>query len=336
MDDNVTYVVKVRPEESFPTPTNFTSSMQVGFTVPTGGFKPGNDVNSINGNWTIASTHTAPSENPDFDYVAFELSGGKDNIAYIANEETELFSFENIGECTGSLDFITEDDLFFPPNSENANIGNLITVFGAGFGNAFSGTYGPAANCLMAQSGGSTCEQLDSIVTTDPSECGLVGGTIRIFADPTGGPPLKYSIDDGVTFQSDPLFTDLASAESFVIIIADEGGLCFEDHGVVELGPASDAVIIRTSSTPDNCMMSDGTIQVEAAARFEGTILEYSLDQGTTWLENDGLFTELAAGTYQPWVRGQGLPCNDRAEEIVVAAACPDDGGEGEGDSLFL
>jgi len=47
-------------------------------------------------------------------------------------------------------------------------------------------------------------------------------------------------------------------------------------------------------------MMSDGTIQVEAAARFEGTILEYSLDQGTTWLENDGLFTGLAAGTYQP------------------------------------
>ncbi len=327
MEDNVTYMVKVRPDESFPAPTNFTSSMQVGFTVPTGGFKPSSDVNSINGNWTISSTHTAPSENPGFDYIAFELSGGKDNIAYIANEETELFSFENIGECTGTLDFITEDDLFFPPNSENANIGNLITVFGAGFGNAFSGTYGPAANCLMEQAGNSTCEQVDSIVTTNPSECGLVGGTIRIYADPTGGPPLKYSIDDGVNFQDDPLFTGLASAKAYVIIVADEGGLCFKDHGVIELGPATDAVIIRTSTTPDNCMMSDGTITIEAAARLAGTTLEYSIDQGATWLENDGLFTGLAAGTYQPWVRGKDLPCHDETEEIVVAAACPDGGG---------
>jgi len=334
MEDNVTYMVKVRPDESFPTPTNFTSSMQVGFTVPTGGFKPSSDVNSINGNWTISSTHNAPIENPDSDYIAFELSGGKDNIAYIANEETELFSFENVGECTGTLDFITEDDLFFPPNSENANIGNLITVFGAGFGNAFSGTYGPDANCLMSQSGNSSCEELDSIITTNPSQCGLVGGTITIHAQPDdNGIPLRYSIDDGNTFQIDSIFTGLESATRYVIVVKDDFGFCFKEHGVVELGPPADAVIISTASTPDTCMQTDGTISIEARPILLGTILEYSIDQGDTWLENDGFFTGLAAGTYTPFVRAKDAPCHDETEEIVVAAACPDTGGEeGEGE----
>ena len=329
-DDNSTYTVKLRPEESYPSPLNSISSFQVAFRVPSGGFKVGNLTN-INGSWVKNGDFPAPVENPDSDYITFELSGGKQNIDFVAGQETELFSFQNIGECTGTLDFVASDDLFWPPNSENANIGNLVSVLGAGPGNAYAGPFGPPANCLMSQSGNNACEVVDSILTTNPRECGQIGGTITIFAQSSSGIPLRYSIDDGNTFQSSNVFTDLESATSYPLVIADEFGFCIAEHGVIELGPPSDAIIIRTSSTPDSCETTNGTLAIEAAPVAPESILEYSIDEGQSWHENDGIFTGLSAGTYLPRVRLKDAPCHDETDEIVVEVACPDGGGTDNG-----
>ncbi len=53
-------------------------------------------------------------------------------IPYVAGEEVLLFSLENIGTCTGDLEFISDiDNPFLPPNSASVNVGNRISVTGA-------------------------------------------------------------------------------------------------------------------------------------------------------------------------------------------------------------
>lgn len=326
-EDNVTYLVKVRPETSYAGTLSITNNAQLSFVVPTGGFKA-DSIKSITGSWVNDNNVVAPEENPEKDYLVFNLSGNISTLEYVAGEENELFSFKNVGECTGTLDFITEDDPFFF-NSKNINIGNQISVLGAGFGNAFSGTYGPEANCLQDQVV-IACELIDSIVTTNPSQCGLVGGTITIYATPdTEGLLLQYSINGGSTFQNESTFTDLVSGQPYNIWVRDEVPLCIQKDVIVELGPPADAIIRGTSSTADTCMRSDGTITIDAIPIVAATALEYSIDEGETWLENDGIFTGLAAGTYRPRVRAKDAPCHDDVEEIVVTAACPDDNGSG-------
>ncbi len=333
-EDNVTYLVKMRSESDFTGASANVISSQVSLTIPAGGFKV-DSIKNVNGEWDDANSNLAPPESPEKDYLIFNMSGNITGQDFIAGEEHELFSFKNVGECTGTLDFLKEDDPYveIARQEKFLSITNSIIIFGAGPVNAYAGSYGPIVNCLMSQGGNSSCEEIDSIVTTNPSQCGLVGGTITIHAQPENGIPLRYSIDDGATFQSDSIFTDLQSATRYVLVVSDEFGFCFKEHGNIELGPPADAIIISTTSTPDTCMMTNGTIQVEAIAILEGTILEYSLDENGPWEENDGLFTGLAPGAYTPRVRAKDAPCNDAIGEIVVAASCPDDGGEDGGDS---
>jgi len=330
-EDQVTYTVKLRPEASYAGTLSITNNAQLSFVVPTGGFKA-DSIKNITGNWVNDNNVVAPEENPEKDYLVFNLSGNISTLEYIAGVENELFSFKNVGECTGTLDFITEDDPFFF-NSKNINIGNQISVLGAGFGNAFAGTYGPEANCLQDQVV-IACELVDSIVTTNPGQCGLIGGTMTIHATPDNvGLLLQYSINGGESFQDSPFFEDLVSGTAYNIWVRDEVPVCIQKDVIVELGPPSDAIIIGTNSTADMCTNANGTITIDAIPIVASTTLEFSIDEGITWLENDGVFTDLAAGTYRPRVRAKDAPCHDDVEEIVVATACTDDGGEDGGES---
>jgi len=155
---------------------------------------------------------------------------------------------------------------------------------------------------------------------------------MTIYATPdTEGLLLQYSINGGQTFQNDPTFTDLVSGRVYNVWVRDEIPLCIQRDTPIELGPPADAIIIGTNSTADSCTQSNGTLKIDAIPIVANTALEYSIDEGVTWLENDGLFTDLVAGTYRPRVRAKDAPCHDDVEEIVVAAACPDDGGGDNG-----
>ena len=68
------------------------------------------------------------------------LAGHIKDVDYIEGEEVTLFSFENIGKKTGKPQFVTEEDVK-KLKIKKLNVGNQISVLGAGFTNAFSGTY---------------------------------------------------------------------------------------------------------------------------------------------------------------------------------------------------
>jgi len=208
-EDQVTYVVKVRSETSYPGTSSITNSAQVSFVVPTGGFEV-DSLKDITGSWENRNNVVAPKENPEKDYLVFNLRSPLSTLEYVAGVENELFSFQNSGECTGTLDFVTEDDPFFF-NSASINVGNQIGVLGPGFINALTGFYGPEANCLKPQEVVQACDLVDSIVTTNPSQCGLIGGTITVFATPDHpGLLLQYSLNGGA-FQNEPIFEGLVS-----------------------------------------------------------------------------------------------------------------------------
>lgn len=138
-EDGVTYVVKLKPEKSFPSPMNITNTAQISLVVATGGFQPSN-IQSFKGNWQNNNNIISPVSNPKKDYLIFNLVGHIKDLDYVEGEEVPIFSFQNTGKDTGMPRFVGKNDvkLF---KSKKLNIGNQISVLGAGFVNAYSGTY---------------------------------------------------------------------------------------------------------------------------------------------------------------------------------------------------
>lgn len=141
MANQMSYQVSLIPQATWLPPFNITNSAQLTFRVPTGGFLP-TDIQNINGIWQNNSQIESPIEAPTFDYFSFSLASPLLDISYEVDEPVVLFTFQNGGLCTGNIAFVdNETDPFLPPNSLAANIGNQITVLGAGPGvNAFWGS----------------------------------------------------------------------------------------------------------------------------------------------------------------------------------------------------
>lgn len=138
-DDGITYVVKLKPEKSFPSPMNITNTAQISLVVPTGGFQPSN-IQSFKGNWQNNNNIISPLTNPKKDYLIFNLVGHIKDLDYVEGEEVAVFSFQNTGKDTGMPRFAGKNDIKLF-KSKKLNIGNQISVLGAGFVNAYSGSY---------------------------------------------------------------------------------------------------------------------------------------------------------------------------------------------------
>ena len=336
--DNVTYVVKLRPETSYSAPLNTTNNGQITFVLPTGGFQVGN-VTNITGLWSSGSIILAPEENPSMDYLMFQLQSGTSDITYVEGEEVELFSFENTGICTGALNFITEDDPFWPPNSQQVNPGILISVLGAGLGNAYEGSYGIPANCLGSEEPMDTVSTstevitVSSVILEDPTICTESDGRITIIASEEQGTPLQYSIDGGITWEDNNVFENLESGIQYDIMIRDVLGLNFLDYGIAELDFPRVADVTSIVSTPA-CSETLGSIVIEATSVSPDATLRFSIDGGMTW-QNVGTFLDLENGTYQPQIGIEGAPCIDGDMEAITIDSenCPTNEDEIDGSS---
>lgn len=163
------YTVSVIPLSTYTEPQNITGTGQVTVKVPTNNFDPVDIESHLEGMfWEANSRNNSPNEAPDFDYISFGLSilNGIAYPEYISGEEIPLFSFENAYGCTGKV-FIMNNhtDEFMPPNSQSANVGNALTILGAG-GDAYND---------IAGSGECDC---DALVSSTAEELGLNEFTI--------------------------------------------------------------------------------------------------------------------------------------------------------------
>ncbi len=169
------YTVYVVSMQDYSHPQNITGTGQVTIKVPTNKFDPVDIVSHLEGMiWEANSRNNSPTEAPDFDYISFGLIiQGVAYPEYQKEKELPLFSFRNAYGCTGKVWLVDNDnDPFMPPNSQNANIGNTLTILGAG-GDAYIGN-----------ENGGVCDCADDGSGTTATEEELSFRGFRIFPNP--------------------------------------------------------------------------------------------------------------------------------------------------------
>ncbi len=121
----------------------------------------------------------------------------------------------------------------------------------------------------------------------------------------TGGTaPYQYSIDNGSTYQSGNVFSNLAGGKNYVVVVKDKKGNTSSAQWIW-VNQAPNPVTISTinkkyyynGNNDVSCSSaSDGQVTISA---WGGTgTLQYSMDGGATF-QTSNVFTGLAAGTYQ-------------------------------------
>lgn len=100
--------------------------------------------------WDYSSRANAPTEDPTVDFQSFGYTNSSGLLFDIpANQEIELFSFQNSGPCLGPVRLITNTEPFAAhiPNSVGGTAGNAMYIFATQNTNIYSGNYGTAASC---------------------------------------------------------------------------------------------------------------------------------------------------------------------------------------------
>lgn len=124
-----------------------------------------------------------------------------------------------------------------------------------------------------------------------PPDCGIDNGMIIITAE-GGNPPLKYSMNDGGTFQDSGIFSDLGPG-SYPLIVRDQSGCVISAMAVLAGGgepPVIDEVLIEQAA----CAVGQNSITVEAIS--DSDQLTYSLDGVDP--QSSNRFSELLPGSY--------------------------------------
>lgn len=156
----------------------------------------------------------------------------------------------------------------------------------------------PSNPVVVGNVGGASISQ---VLPSDAS-CGSSNGSITFTA--TGVAPLEYSIDNGTTWQSSPLFSNLA-ANNYLAVVRD-GSSCLTPFSgnPVTVGNSGGASIVLVVPQNPTCSNSNGTISITASG---GTgALEYSINGGLTW-QASGNFSGLAQGSHSVFVRDANL-----------------------------
>ena len=205
----------------------------------------------------------------------------------------------------GVISITATGDVIYTPNTGFSGVDTcMYQVCDLGLPQSLCGT----GNIYIYVSNGSSLT-ITNISQTNES-CNQNDGVITITAlGGTGN--YEYSIDSGTTWQASNLFTGL-SAGSYPICVRDNGGLqiCYPQNIIIN-GFATPVINNITYTNPTSYSSNDGTISIIASGGQAP--LEYSLDGGTTWLANGGLFTGLDASNfntvYTPCVRNAGGSC---------------------------
>lgn len=133
---------------------------------------------------------------------------------------------------------------------------------------------------------------------------GNTGGTLQVVAQGGSG-NYSYSIDNGLTFQSSPIFTNVyPNAGGYTAVVRDLNGGCTVSGGTYFLANPSGLELAEPPIlTYPTCGSSNGSIKV--IPRGRSSIRYYSINGGTETASTAGSFTfsNLGSGTYTVRVR---------------------------------
>jgi gliding motility-associated-like protein len=184
-----------------------------------------------------------------------------------------------------------------------------LDLSGNPFGTNLDVTGLPAGQYQLTITDGNGCETVSDVYTIEDAgnlqvldveliqpHCGRPDGQIVIHAFSPSGSALQYSIDDGATYQTDSVFSGLVGT-SYVVRVTDGVG-CFGFYidNPVELMDIPGPQVTQVNVTNETDFLGNGAIDITAT----GSILQifYSIDNGATWQTNNGIFSNLSAGTF--------------------------------------
>jgi hypothetical protein len=152
-----------------------------------------------------------------------------------------------------------------------------------------------------------------TLSAVDPTTC-TDKGSITVTAVQGGLAPYNYSLDNQ-SYTNSPVFNNLFSG-SYTVYVKDNNG-CVINQSISASGPTSIQGALQT--TPALCKGSNnGSITITSASGGNNQY-EYSLD-GVNY-QSSAQFTQLAAGTYQVYVRDVPYSCQTVLTGIVTEPA---------------
>lgn len=123
-----------------------------------------------------------------------------------------------------------------------------------------------------------------------PPQCGTANGEVSVVAS-GGKAPLTYSVDNGSTFQSSPLFSKLAGG-TYTFRVRDDNGC--ESNKAITLPDANKMVVLSSTGLPTTCGQANGSVTMTTSGGSNP--IQYSIDSQT--YQPGNTFTGLKSGNY--------------------------------------
>lgn len=133
---------------------------------------------------------------------------------------------------------------------------------------------------------------IDNVVANGPLCAGQFNGTLEVQASTTGGAITGYSIDNGLSFQSTSVFSQLNDGTYQLVVENDLG--CVDTTTVELADPDPLSIDAFNQQNPTCAGDADGSLDLEVSGG-DGGPYQYSIDGGATF-QNTGEFTGLSAG----------------------------------------
>lgn len=172
-EDEKTYIVSMIPEVTLEAPMNMVSTAQVTLKLSSdNNFVINNLRSSLRDvRWHESYAAASPKEAPDYEYISFGLvSLATRSIPFEIGKEVELFRFDNLGDCPGSVSIVdNETDEFLFPNSKSVSISNGITVLGLGTSAYLGAIHGGEVSCITPESRKEEIIYLEQSVNISPN-----------------------------------------------------------------------------------------------------------------------------------------------------------------------
>jgi len=143
---------------------------------------------------------------------------------------------------------------------------------------------------------------INSVTTTASNSCSTPNGQIQINA--TGTYDLMYSIDNGVTWSGDPIFSSLTPGTYQVAVAISGDERCVIRRTATVSGVSSINISSVTTTAATTCSAANGKITVNATG---GSTLYYKI-QGGQWQTSKNI-TGLVPGSYNVFIKNSDGSC---------------------------
>jgi gliding motility-associated-like protein len=167
----------------------------------------------------------------------------------------------------------------------------------------------PAGQYVLHITDGNGCETVSDVYTIEDAgnlqvtqvqirrpHCFRDDGQIVVHAYSPSGSILEYSIDAGINYQTDSIFSNLFASD-YAVQVRDENGCSgFYIDNPVLLEDIPGPQVTQVNVTDETDFLGNGILEI--IANGSTPIIYYSMDGGATYQLNNGTFNNLGSGIY--------------------------------------